>query len=100
MENRFLQYNVKSEIRPPKNASEIWSVTVYDVGTRSEVETDQNKAAIGSIMNKPQANPDGSYDIYFGPKAPPRKEHILHVVELRTVKLSKLITCILGHNLQ
>jgi hypothetical protein len=52
-----------------------WSVTVYDVGTRSEVVTEQNKAAIGSINDKPQANPDGSYDIYFGPKAPQGKEH-------------------------
>lgn len=52
-----------------------WSVTVYDVGSRSEVVTDQDKAAIGSIIDKPQANPDGSYDIYFGPNAPPGKEH-------------------------
>jgi hypothetical protein len=52
-----------------------WSVTVYDVGSRSEVVTDQNKAAIGSIVDKPQANPDGSYDIYFGPNVPPVKEH-------------------------
>ena len=52
-----------------------WSVTVYDVGSRSQIVTDQNKAAIGSIVDKPQANPDGSYDIYFGPTAPPGKEN-------------------------
>jgi hypothetical protein len=52
-----------------------WSVTVYDTDTRSEIVTDQNKGAIGSLTDKPQPNADGSYDVYLGPKAPPGKEN-------------------------
>ena len=47
-----------------------WSMTVYDVDTRCLIATDQDKAAIRSLVDKPQANADGSYDLYFGPKAP------------------------------
>jgi hypothetical protein len=52
-----------------------WSGTVYDVDTRSEIVTDQDKAAIRSLFEKPQPNPDGSIDLYFGPKAPVGKEN-------------------------
>jgi hypothetical protein len=51
-----------------------WSMTVYDVDTRYLIATDQDRAAIRSHIDKPQANPDGSCDIYFGPKAPAGKE--------------------------
>ena len=47
-----------------------WSMTVYDVETRCLIATDQDKAAIRSLVDKPQANADGSYDLYFGPTAP------------------------------
>jgi len=67
--------NYRLNVPGPVPGKLFWSVTVYDVGSRSQVVTDQNKAAIGSIVDKPQANPDGSYDIYFGPNAPPGKEH-------------------------
>jgi hypothetical protein len=52
-----------------------WSATVYDVDTRSEIVTDQGKAAIRSLFEKPQPNPDGSIDLYFGPTAPSGKEN-------------------------
>jgi hypothetical protein len=51
-----------------------WSMTVYDVDTRCLIATDQDRAAIRSLLDKPQANADGSYDLYFGPKAPAGKE--------------------------
>jgi hypothetical protein len=51
-----------------------WSMTLYDVDTRCLIATDQNRAAIRSLVDKPQANADGSYDLYFGPKAPAGKE--------------------------
>jgi len=41
-------------------------MTVYDVDTRCLIATDQDKAAIRSLMDKPQANANGSYDLYFG----------------------------------
>ena len=34
------------------------------------IATDQDRAAIRSLVDKPRANADGSYDIFFGPKAP------------------------------
>ncbi len=51
-----------------------WSMTVYDVDTRCLIATDQDRAAISSLLDKPQANADGSFDIYFGPKTPAGKE--------------------------
>jgi hypothetical protein len=51
-----------------------WSMTVYDVDTRCLIATDQDRAAIRSLLDKPQANANGSYDLYFGPKAPAGKE--------------------------
>jgi hypothetical protein len=51
-----------------------WSMTVYDVDTRCLIATDQDRAAIRSLLDKPQANADGSYDLYLGPQAPAGKE--------------------------
>jgi hypothetical protein len=51
-----------------------WSATVYDVDTRSEIATDQERAAVRSLYEKPPPNADGSIDLYFGPKAPAGKE--------------------------
>ena len=38
------------------------------------IATDQDRASIRSHLDKPQANADGSYNLYFGPKAPAGKE--------------------------
>lgn len=46
-----------------------WSVTVYNLGDRSMIANDQKKPALDSSQ-KLQFNPDGSVDLYFGPKAP------------------------------
>ncbi|MGO8749465.1 MAG: DUF1214 domain-containing protein [Thermoguttaceae bacterium] len=53
-----------------------WSMTVYDVDTRCLIATGQDKAAVRSHLDKPQANADGSYDLHFGPRAPAGKEGI------------------------
>jgi hypothetical protein len=46
-----------------------WSITVYDVENRSEIVTDQGKAALRSLFEvKDKTGP--SVDLYFGPKAP------------------------------
>ncbi len=51
-----------------------WSVTVYDINDRSEIATDQNKAALRSLFELKDA--DGKYvDLYFGPSAPAGKEN-------------------------
>jgi hypothetical protein len=65
----------KLTVPGPVPANLFWSATVYDVDTRSEIVTDQDKAAIRSLFEKPQPNPDGSIDLYFGPTAPVGKEN-------------------------
>jgi len=50
-----------------------WSITVYDYETRSMIQTDTNRAEIGSDDDI-VANPDGSVDLYLGPAAPKGKE--------------------------
>ena len=54
----------------PIPAKAFWSFTVYDSQTRSFLETDQKSAGLDSLDPKVKANPDGSYTLWFGPKAP------------------------------
>ena len=53
---------------------DFWSFMVYDNQTRSMLETDQKAAGIDSNSPGLVANPDGSYTVWFGPKAPEGKE--------------------------
>ena len=46
---------------------------LYDRQTRSMLQTDQPKPDVGSQSGTVEANPDGSTDVYFGPKAPDGK---------------------------
>jgi len=66
--------NYKLNVPGPVPGNLFWSATVYDAYTRSEIATDQERAAVRSLFEKPHANADGSYDLYFGPKAPAGKE--------------------------
>lgn len=47
-----------------------WSVTVYDNQTRSEVQTDQDKAALRSLFELKNVSTTQPTDLYFGPTAP------------------------------
>jgi hypothetical protein len=47
-----------------------WSVTIYDPQTRCMLQTDQPFAGLNSLSGDVKANPDGSHDIWFAPKAP------------------------------
>jgi hypothetical protein len=47
-----------------------WSVTVYDTATRSQVQTDQDKAALRSMFELKDAANAVSVDLHFGPTAP------------------------------
>ncbi|WP_434053787.1 MAG: DUF1254 domain-containing protein [Roseibium sp.] len=53
---------------PP--AKDFWAVTLYDTQTRSIIQTDQKFPTLGSQTDGVKKNDDGSYDIYFAPKAP------------------------------
>ncbi|MCP4900979.1 MAG: DUF1254 domain-containing protein [bacterium] len=66
-------YKVRVLPNPP--AKDFWSFTLYDNQTRSMLQTDEQFPGIDS--NKPGMiqNADGSWDIYFGPKAPKGQEN-------------------------
>ncbi|MCB8986042.1 MAG: DUF1254 domain-containing protein [Ardenticatenaceae bacterium] len=63
----------KLHLPPNIPINSFWSVTVYDPGTRSLLQTDQPKPSINSF-DEPEYNDDGSCDIYFGPSAPAGRE--------------------------
>jgi hypothetical protein len=65
------------KIHLPPNIPEkkFWSFTLYDNQSRSMLQTDQQFPSIGSLTKGIKQNPDGSYDVYFGPKAPAGKEN-------------------------
>ena len=47
-----------------------WSVTVYDAQTRSQVQTDQDKAALRSLFELKDVSTGEPLTLYFGPTAP------------------------------
>jgi hypothetical protein len=59
----------------PPNApvEQYWSVTAYDRQTHALIKN-VDRASRASNATEVQKNPDGSVDIYFGPKAPAGKE--------------------------
>jgi hypothetical protein len=50
-------------------AKDFWSFTLYDNQTRAMLQTDQRFPGIDNNKKGLQQNSDGSFDIYFGPKA-------------------------------
>ncbi|WP_435693051.1 DUF1254 domain-containing protein [Rubritalea sp.] len=65
----------KLNLPPNVPINNFWAVTVYDTQTRSLLQTSQTFPTVGSQTEGIQKNEDGSYDIYFGPKAPEGKEN-------------------------
>ena len=53
----------------PVPAKLFWSVTVYDTDTRSQISTDQGKAALRSLFELKDAKGPAA-ELYFGPMAP------------------------------
>jgi hypothetical protein len=51
-----------------------WSVTAYDAQTRSEVQTDQDKAALRSLFELKDVSKEEPTVLYFGPTAPSGQE--------------------------
>lgn len=58
----------------PVPAKLFWSVTVYDPENRSEIATDQKKAALRSLFELKDRAGEKSVELYFGPKTPEGKE--------------------------
>ena len=51
-----------------------WSVTVYDADTRSQIATDQGKAALRTLFELKDKLTGKTLDLYFGPTAPTGQE--------------------------
>jgi hypothetical protein len=47
-----------------------WSITVYDAKTRSQIQTDQNKAALRSLFELADLDTSQAADLHFAPEAP------------------------------
>jgi hypothetical protein len=60
----------KLSIPQPVPNKLFWSVTAYDSQTRSEVQTDQDKAALRSLFELKNVPTNQPTDLYFGPAAP------------------------------
>lgn len=65
------------KIHLPANvpAKNFWSFTVYDTQTRSMLQTDQRFPGLDNNKKGLVQNKDGSFDIYFGKRAPAGKEN-------------------------
>ena len=61
-------YKVTLPANVPVN--DFWAFTLYDTQTRSLLQTDQTFPTVGSQSEGIVKNADGTYDIYFAPKAP------------------------------
>ena len=64
------QYRLRVPANPP--VKRFWAVTAYDPTSRSLLDSGGNITI--SSLGKPDINPDGSVDIYFGPDMPEGKE--------------------------
>jgi hypothetical protein len=60
----------KLTVPQPVPAGLFWSVTAYDAGTRSQVQTAQDKAALRSLFELKDKAGEKSVDLYFGPRGP------------------------------
>jgi len=64
----------KLSVPQPVPQKLFWSVTVYDNATRSQIQTDQDKAALRSLVELKDAPTSGATELYFGPNPPAGKE--------------------------
>jgi len=65
----------KIHLPPNVPAKDFWSFTLYDNQTRAMLQTDQRFPGLDNNKEGLKSNKDGSYDIYFGPKAPKGMEN-------------------------
>ena len=60
----------KIEIPAEVPVKNFWALTVYDPQTRSMLQSGQEFPTVGGNTEGLKMNDDGSYTVYFGPKAP------------------------------
>ncbi len=75
-DGNFLDGSKTYRLNIPANvpAKDFWSVVVYDPQTRSQLQTSQKFPSKNNKKTKLLQNPDGSVDLYFGPKPLKGKE--------------------------
>jgi hypothetical protein len=61
-------YTLNIPADPP--VGNFWAVTVYDPQTRSMLQSNQKYPTVGGNTKGLRKNKDGSFTVYFGPKAP------------------------------
>ncbi|MEZ4690379.1 MAG: DUF1214 domain-containing protein [Ignavibacteria bacterium] len=61
--------NYKLNIPANVPAKDFWSVIVYDIQTRSMIQTDQTQPSVSSQNKGFKTNSDGSVDVYFWSKS-------------------------------
>ena len=66
--------NYKLTVPLPVPGKLFWSVTVYDAATRSQIRTDQVKAALRLLFELKNLGDAKSVDLCFGPQAPAGQE--------------------------
>jgi len=64
----------KLHLPPDVPVNNFWAVTLYDTQTRTQLQTSQLFPTVGSLTKGMEKNADGSWDVYFAPKAPEGKE--------------------------
>jgi len=64
----------KLTVPQPVPARLFWSVTVYDPETRSQIATDQDKAALRSLFELKDVSKTAPTELYFGPSTPTGQE--------------------------
>jgi hypothetical protein len=67
--------NYKLTIPQPVPDKLFWSLTVYDTATRSQVQTDQHKAALRSMFELKDLAGTAPVDLFFGPNPPAGQEN-------------------------
>ena len=67
--------NYVIHLPPGIPAKDFWSLVIYDMQTRSLLQTDQQFPSVGSQKKGIIINDDKSVDVYFGPNAPAGKEN-------------------------
>jgi hypothetical protein len=66
--------NYRLRVPPNPPMKQFWAASVYDMDTRNLMGNESAVAEISSNTKGLQKNPDGSVDVYFGPKPPQGKE--------------------------
>lgn len=64
----------KVTLPPDVPAKLFWSLTLYEAENASGLATDKRRFPSLGSRDKPAQNPDGTTDLYIGPKAPKGKE--------------------------